>query len=357
MTATPQGRWVLLIHQIPPKPDYLRVKISRRLQRIGAVAIKNSVYVLPASDSTIEDFQWVLREIVAEHGEGSVCHASFIEGLTDADVEALFRSARAADYDEIVVAARGALKALGANRAVDAERRAQARAELARLQRRLSDVTALDFFGAGSRSIAQEAVGLLEVRLRAAAAQDASPAVARETPATRVDPRDVRDRTWVTREGVFVDRMASAWLVQRFIDSGARFAFVADGYVPTAGELRFDMFEAEFTHEGDRCTFETLVRRFGLDTDAALRAVAEVVHDIDIKDAKFGRAEAAGVARLVEGIAAKYAADPDRLEHGSVLFDTLYESFRAAGGASRPRSPDTAIELARPASRSRRRGQ
>jgi hypothetical protein len=266
-----------------------------------------------------------------------VCHASFIEGLTDGDIEALFRTARSADYDEIVEAARSTLKALGAKRVVDAERRAQARSELVRLERRLADIAALDFFGAERRAAAQEAVGMLEVRLRAAAAQDEGAAAARATPATRVDPRDVRERTWVTRKGIFVDRMASAWLIRRFIDPAARFAFVADGYVPAAGELRFDMFEAEFTHEGDRCTFETLVGRFDLQADAALRAVAEVVHDIDVKDGKFGRAEAAGVARLVEGIAVTHPTDTDRLTHGSTLFDTLYESFRAAAGPSRRR--------------------
>ncbi len=162
---------MLLIHQIPPKPDYLRVKIGRRLARLGAVAIKNSVYVLPVGDSTIEDFQWVLREIVAEGGEASVCHASFVEGLTDSDVEELFRTARTADYDEIVVAAQRALKTLGGKRIADAEGHAQARSELVRLKRRVADAAALDFFGAARRAAAEEAIGLLEVRLRAATAR------------------------------------------------------------------------------------------------------------------------------------------------------------------------------------------
>src|SRR5258708_34187837 len=115
--ASSTARWVLLIHQIPPKPDYLRVKISRRLQRIGAVAIKNSVYVLPAGDATVEDFQWVLREITSEGGDGSVCHASFVDGLTDEEVESLFRAARSRDYEEVVDAGRAALKALTAAKA------------------------------------------------------------------------------------------------------------------------------------------------------------------------------------------------------------------------------------------------
>src|SRR5580704_8331616 len=118
-SASSTVRWALLIHQIPPKPDYLRVKISRRLQRIGAVAIKNSVYVLPAGQETLEDFQWVLREITTEGGDGSVCQASFVDGLTDEEVEELFRVARSRDYEEVLDAARVALKAAPA-RAMDA---------------------------------------------------------------------------------------------------------------------------------------------------------------------------------------------------------------------------------------------
>jgi len=328
-TASSTARWVLLIHQIPPKPDYLRVKISRRLQRIGAVAIKNSVYVLPAGDATLEDFQWVLREITSEGGDGSVCHASFVDGLTDGEVEQLFRAARSRDYEEIADAARAALKASPA-RAMDADQRIRTRGELARLRKRMADIAAIDFFGAPARSDAEEALGRLEVRLRAAVpAESDGP---RQRPGPAIDPSDVRGRTWVTRQGVFVDRIASAWLIRGRIDPAAQFAFVpAEGYVPKAGQLRFDMFEAEFTHEGDRCTFETLVARFGLQADTALRAVAEIVHDIDVKDGKFARAEAPGVERLLAGIATTYPADADRLEHGAALFDALYASFRRRG--------------------------
>ncbi|HYL22180.1 MAG TPA: chromate resistance protein ChrB domain-containing protein, partial [Gemmatimonadales bacterium] len=143
-------------------------------------------------------------------------------------------------------------------------------------------------------------------------------------------------RTWVTRRGVFVDRIASAWLIKRFIDPEARFKFVApEGYVRRRGELRFDMFEAEYTHDGSRCTFETLVRRFELRAPA-LCAIGEIVHDIDCKDAKFGRAEAAGVAQLLGGIARGSAADATRLRRGGVVFDNLYESFvRSRHGSER----------------------
>ena len=125
--------------------------------------------------------------------------------------------------------------------------------------------------------------------------------------------------------------MASAWLIRRFIDPGATFKFVpAKGYQLAAGELRFDMYEAEFTHEGERCTFEVLLERFGLH-DPALRPIAEIVHDIDLKDARYGREEAAGIGQLVAAIAAAHPGDEDRLARGAAVFDNLY----ALHGATR----------------------
>ena len=135
-------------------------------------------------------------------------------------------------------------------------------------------------------------------------------------------------RVWGTSEGVTVDRIASAWLVRRFVDAEARLSFVdGHGYVPAEGEVRFDMFEAEFTHEGDLCTFEVMARHFA-PNDAALRQVGEIVHDVDLKDGKFERAEAAGLARLLTGLALREPDDEARVAKGSLLFDSLYESFR-----------------------------
>ncbi len=145
-----------------------------------------------------------------------------------------------------------------------------------------------------------------------------------------LDRERYQGRTWVTRTGIKVDRMASAWLIRRFIDPRARFKFVpAKGYRPERRELRFDMFEAEFTHEGDLCTFEVLLQRFGL-ADPALRAIAEIVHDVDVKDAKYGREEAAGIGQLVAGIAAAHPDDELRLARGAAVFDDLYVVFHRA---------------------------
>jgi len=315
-----EPRWLLLIHQIPPRPAYLRVKVGRRLQGLGAVAIKNSVYVLPRSDQALEDFQWVRREIVAGRGDATVCEARFVEGRSDADVEALFTTARDADYVALAGEARRLERALAGSKRRGAMAPEPARQSLLRLRKQLSENAAIDFFRAAGREPVEELLAGIEARLR--------PAV-REAPAAEPVRADgLHDRTWVTRRGVQVDRIASAWLIRRFIDPRADFKFVpGHEYVPAAGEVRFDMFQAEFTHDGDLCTFEVLLRDVG-SKDAALRRLGEIVHDIDLKDAKFARPEALGLGRLIAGIALRHPEDEARIAEGGAVFDSLYEYFR-----------------------------
>jgi hypothetical protein len=328
-TQPSANRWLLLVHQLPAKPAYFRVKIWRRLQALGAVAVKNAVYALPASEQTQEDFEWLLREISEGGGEAMLCEARLIEGLSDHEVRALFNEARGEDYDAIAKEVRSIGAELGDE--PPPEKRAEVKGQLARLKNRLAQVVGIDFFGAERRVPAEGLLAELEDRV-------AEPASGEPTEASSSDAdalQDMRGRTWVTRQGVYVDRIASAWLIRRFIDPEAQFKFVpAKGYKPASGELRFDMFEAEFTHQGDRCTFEVLLEQAGLD-DPALRAIAEIVHEIDLKDAKFGRDEAAGIASLIAGIARAHPHDEERLAQGVAVFENLYASFRSRRRASR----------------------
>lgn len=320
------SRWLLLIHQIPPKPNYLRVKIWRRLQRLGAVAIKNSVYALPKSDQSREDFQWVLREIVEGGGDGTLCEARLVDGVTDDQVEALFQTPRTADYGQISEDARRLDKNLPTKGKLDEERRPQLELDLARLKRRLDEAVAIDFFGAPGREAAAGLLAGIEARLRGS--KNSPPSSASRTKIRE----DLRGKTWVTRKGIHVDRMATAWVIRRFIDPEAPIKFVpAKGYTPLPDEVRFDMFEAEFTHEGDRCSIEVLMMRAGID-DLCLKRIAEIVHDIDLKDSKFQREETTGIARLIDGIAMAHRDDEVRLARGSAVFDDLYESFKRKRG-------------------------
>ncbi len=302
--------WLLLIHQIPPDPGYLRVKVRRRLRRIGAATLKHTVYVLPLSDATREAFEWLAREIRACGGDAILCEARFIGGLSDEDVRNVFRNEREPEYAEIVRAVQE----------ITTEGSSQGQAaQLARLRRRVAAVTKLDFFDAPGRAAAERAIADAEARVHGRAEEvfgSGRPSVA-----------DLRGKVWVTRAGVHVDRMASAWLIRRFIDPDARFRFVdPDDYRVASGEVRFDMYDAEFTHEGELCTFEVLCA-LAAPEDSALGTVAEIVHDIDLTDGKFGRVEAAGIERLIAGIQVTYPRDEDRLERAAEVFEGLYRSF------------------------------
>ena len=340
--SPPSPRWCLLIHQLPPKPLYLRARIRQRLARVGAVALKNSVYVLPYSESGIEDFQWIAEEAAAGGGEAFLCAADFLGRPADADVEERFRRERAAEYEEIRGQARELLRQAGRRgAAVPAAEDLSSRAR--RLEKRLGEVAALDFFAAPEREAAEDLVRQLAAHVRAG--EPAPPAAAAPD---RRRFSELMGLTWVTRRGIHVDRIASAWLIRRFVDPEARFRF-ADSQRPEAGpgEARFDTVGGEFTHEGDRCTFETLQARLGL-ADPALAQIAEIVHDVDLKDGKFERADAPGIAQLVNGLVLAHPDDLDRLDRGFALLDDLYESFRR-------RLPVPSSAAARPERRTRPR--
>ena len=152
------------------------------------------------------------------------------------------------------------------------------------------------------------------------------------TTTTRREP--VHGATWVTRPRPGVDRMASAWLIQRFIDPQARFAFADQ---PPSGDRKripFDMFGVEFGHHGERCSFEVLRDHFAID-DAGIRHLAKIVHDVDLKDERYGPPEAPIVARMVEGLRATYSDDAELLQHGMAMFAALYESLREPAGTPR----------------------
>jgi hypothetical protein len=231
----------------------------------------------------------------------------------------LFNAARATDYEAIAADARTLAAALAAS--PEPGLRADGKIRLSRLKANVQQLATIDFFGADGRERVEGLLQQIETML-----QEESSRPERTTIQAEDGIGPLQGRVWVTRQGVHVDRIASAWLIRRFIDPEARFKFVpGKGYRPQPGELRFDMFEGEFTHEGDCCTFEVLLARMGL-TDPALSAIAEIVHDIDLKDGKFGRPESPGIATLIDALAIA-AADEQRIERGSAIFDDLHRYF------------------------------
>ena len=310
--------WLLIAFQLPAQPGYLRVKIWRRLQDVGAVSFRNALYVLPASEQAIEDFEWILREVREGGGDGAIFESRLLEGANDENLRALFDSAREDDYRTLCDELRSVAQGLERRRARSTP--AELTSELARVRKRLAEIEAIDFFNANGRESVHALLRQLDER---------APAAASEMPMTTKNPQSgLRARTWVTRAHVQVDRMASAWLIRRWIDPEATFKFVTERqYRPARDELRFDMYEAEYTHDAERCTFEVLLDLVG-EKDAALEAIAEIVHDLDLKDHKYGREEAAGVKQLLVGITASHDRDEDRLERSAALFDDLHRSFQ-----------------------------
>ena len=311
--------WLLLIHQLPAKPAYARVKVWRRLQALGAVTVKNAVYALPNNEETQEDFAWLAREVRELGGDAVICEAHLAEGLDDAQLRDMFRAARNEDYARLAAEARELAGKLGPD-ASDAATSDIANLT-ARLRKQLGDVAAIDFFDADGKQAVEDSIARIEAHL-----QDGSTTMT-PTPGSSPVAASLAGKTWVTREHVQIDRIASAWLIRRFIDPGARFKFVPGrAYAPRANELRFDMFEGEYTHVGDRCTFEVLLQRAGLD-DAALTAIGEIIHDIDLKDGKYGREETAGIRTVMAGIAGAHPDDEQRLARGAAVLDDLYGYF------------------------------
>ena len=323
-TAAPR-EWILLIHQLPPKPTNLRVRIWRKLQKLGAVAIKNSVYVLPANEKTNEDFQWLKQEIESAGGEAAVFRAGSVEGATDDELISAFRKARdeefaaiAAEFDGLT----GRIREQSRAKHLSPGRLASHEAEVDRLHAELERVTSNDYFNAKGRTAAVNAYERCQKTLRQsqAPAKQSSPS---NSKSDSLAIADFQQRRWMTRQNIHIDRLASAWLIKQFIDKQPRFYFVADGET-VENAIPFDMFGAEFTHHGEDCTFETLLKQFNLEGVKGLRELGEIVHDIDLKDDKFHRLEAAGLNTIIDGLSDNLRNDRKLLQQASVIFDALF---------------------------------
>jgi len=318
----PIRSWWVFAFYLPGESAYARVKVWRRLQDIGAVSFKKALYLLPENPETLEDLEWTLKEVTTAGGQGIVFSASVVEGLSDGELQALFSAAREAQYKELADEVRKALASL--DRARGRPAAGEVSEQVVLFRERLSAIEAIDFFQANGREQVQAQIDSLESRAKESADNEV------ELTVSAGSNPELSGRVWVTRANIHVDRMASAWLIRRSIDPDARFKFVTDrNYQPEPGELRFDMYNAEYTHDADRCTFEVLLDLIDK-PDAALKVIAEIVHDLDLRDHKYQRPEAAGIKVMLDGLAANHGRDEDRIERASYLFEDLHKSFAKA---------------------------
>lgn len=320
MIVSTASGWLLLIHQLPPRPLYLRAQVRRRLAQVGALPLKNSVYVLPDLPACLEDFQWIAQEAAAGGGEASVCRADFVGSSVTAELRSRFREAADGRFAPIKAALARQLTELRRRRSGTSTTTAT------RLQRMADQAARLDFFQSDDGKEVQTLMSAIRKLLQPPAKGNARDSSGRE----------LKGRVWVTRRDPHIDRLATAWLIRRFVDPAARFRFVDPAGGPVrAGEKSFDMIGADFTHEGDRCSFETMCARLTL-KDPALGQLAEIVHDLDLKDSKFGRPDAAGVQRLVDGLSAAHADSNARVTAALPIFDVLFASFGGRPPGARP---------------------
>jgi len=328
--------WILLIHQLPPKPTNLRVRIWRKLQRLGAVAIKNSVYVLPANEKTHEGFQWLKQEIESAGGEATVLQAASVEGANDEEIIAAFRKARDEEFAAIAAeldGLAGAVRQQTRGKHLSIGRLATHESELDKLHSQLESIIVNDFFEADGRTSALTAYERCKKAIRAAHGP-VSKATRSTNKSGTLDLAKYQGRRWMTRRNLHIDRLASAWLIRQFIDKRPRFYFVAEGET-VEGAIPFDMFGAEFTHHAEDCTFETMLNRFGLGASKGLREIAEIVHDIDLKDDKFHRLEAAGLNAIINGLSQTLRNDRKLLQQAGIIFDGLYSLLNEASTEKR----------------------
>ena len=334
--ATPQQsqsgrRWLLFVHQLPSRSSNLRVRTWRRLQQLGALPVKQAVYVLPDTPSAREDFEWLKTEIKSAGGDASVFAADNVDSWSDDALVEEFRRARQEAYATLARGIEQVLGRLAATRRPRGTRAPALRRLVEVFRERLSAIERIDFFGSAGRD--RVATVLQQLEERALATH--RPAEPSRT-AGSADPRDYGNRLWVTRPRPGVDRMASAWLIKRFVDPHGGFAFVADRESVPHDAVPFDMFGVEFSHQGEGCTFETLCAVFAIQEPAVAR-IAGIVHDLDLKDGRFGAQEAPTVGTVIEGMQLSISKDDELLDRGMALFESLYRAFEQSARSAGPR--------------------
>src|SRR5262245_21583569 len=318
-----QRAWILLIYQLPTRHSPARVKVWRRLQRIGAVVLKNSAWAMPESAEAREDLEWLKAEIVASGGEAMVLVGHAPQPATEDEIVAAFRDARAKDLEALHKDAsdlleRWSRRSSGRNSKAAGRAKAEGQA-LRRIRERARELDRIDFFRSASSDEVAQLVAQLERHARRGQAMKSST----ETDGATLAVKDFKKKVWVTRPRPGVDRMASAWLIRRAIDPNATFVFRTK---PRGSEIPFDMYTGDFGHHGERCTFETLAGRFAL-REPAVPAIAQIVHDLDMKEARYNRPEGPAVGKLVEGLRQMHKDDGVLLEQGIAMFEALSRSF------------------------------
>lgn len=322
--------WILFIHQIAQDNPNLRVKVWRTLKRQGAVLFKNAIYVLPFSDEHEEIMQWLCNQIKESGSDASLFITESLHEEQDAEIIKTFQETCNKAYLDLTGVCGNLLKKIDqiektegiTDKSSDTIKRA-----IAEVVKGADDIAKTDFFHAPEKENLFHKIRLIQQKQNEwSRTTEKGVTIVNKVYKTK----DFLNKKWVTRKDIFIDRIASAWLIKRFIDPKARFSFLPKGAGKApSGAVPFDIYGSEFTHRGEDCTFETLIKAFDLKNEA-LHSIAEIVHDIDLKDSKYGRKETEGIEHIIRGLKQQQEGDAKLFEKGREIFDALYQYYTSS---------------------------
>ena len=319
------NKWILLIHQIAHDSPNLRVKIWRNLKKHGAVLFKNAVYVLPHTNEHEEIMQWLCNQIKDGGSDASLFITESLDKKQDEEIMKSFHEICDKEYILLIEVCDAELKKITQREETEGISEGlvhECKRKLNEILKGADDISKIDFFHAPQKELLLQKISSLQkTLLKWTKTSEKEIKVTGKV----YQIKDFSDKKWVTRKDIFIDRIASAWLIKRFIDPKARFVFSSKDKIP-GDAIPFDMYGSEFTHHGEDCTFETFIKAFDL-KDSALQSIAEIVHDIDLKDDKYGRKEVEGLAQIITGLSQKLKNDNKLLEKGFEIFDALYQNY------------------------------
>jgi hypothetical protein len=313
--------WLLFFYTLPSKPVRNRMTIWRKLLKAGALPFKGSVYIMPYTEEHHEFLTWLVSEVISLKGEGSFVRAEKTETNDNQKIISLFNEQRETAYQHILREIDEIERKLSSGASQDNKKLAN---QMRKSQRDFEDIKKIDFFFSKRGLEVGKRLDRIVITFNGLSGTETKKHTVAISP-VRIE--DYQDKTWATRKRPFVDRFASAWLIKKFIDKNPSFSFIDEKNLDNMGKdvISFDTRGGRFTHLGDLCTFEVLMKSFAL-KDKTLRKIAEIVHELDLKDDKFKTSEAKGIEDILSGIRKTVKDDSESLIKGMAIFEMLYVS-------------------------------
>lgn len=305
--------WILMFYSMPSKPERNRIRVYRRLQKEGTLSLKDGVYILPFSDDRYEFFQWLSQEIKTLGGEMQFVTIEKIEMMENTDIVALFQRQSDISYSDI--GERVSAFTININQEYET------RQNLKKIIRDFDALYVIDFFQSQKGNVLQKTIRNLQQDVESTFS---SIPIESEPSVSLHNIENYQQKQWQTRTRPFVDRMASAWLIRKFIDTNAEFMFANTIDTSKSEIVTYDMNDADFTHVGDLCTFEVLLNAFSIDDERANK-IANIVHNLDLNDDKYNTPEAEGIKLILTSIRTNASDDYEILEKSNEIFEYLYK--------------------------------